>query len=76
MDLWIQLLRHVPLWAVVFGTTWLARTLVVNFSPLMQLIICAPIGLLVGAAFISVYAPTRKTALNIFYALREWKREP
>jgi len=72
-DLWIQLLRHLPLWVVVFGTTSLAHTMVVNFPPVVQLIICAPIGLLAGAAFILVYAPTRKTALNIFYALREWK---
>jgi PST family polysaccharide transporter len=73
-DLWFRFFTHLPLWVVVFGATCLTRTLVANFAPLTQLVICAPIGLMVGTAFICVYTPARGTALNIFDTLREWKR--
>jgi PST family polysaccharide transporter len=73
-DQWTGFLRHVPVWAVVCGVTYLVRRLVVNSSPLMQLAICAPIGLLAGSVFTCIYAPARTVALTLFSTLREWKR--
>jgi uncharacterized SAM-binding protein YcdF (DUF218 family) len=73
-DLSLAFLRHLPVWGVVSGTTFLTRSLVANSPPLTQLFICAPVGLLAGVVFILSYAPSRRTALSLFHALREWKR--
>ena len=73
-DQWTGFLRHVPVWAVVCGATYLASRLVVNSSPLMQLAICAPTGLLAGSVFTCIYAPARTVALTLFSTLREWQR--
>ena len=74
-DQWTGFLRHVPVWAVVCCATYLAKRLVVNSSPLAQLAICAPIGLLAGSAFIWIYAPARSVALTMLSTLRELKTE-
>ncbi len=69
-DLWIGFLRHLPLWGVVLLVAWLVRLLIPDERPLKELLIATPSGLLAGAAFIFVYAPTRRVALNLFLTLR------
>ncbi len=73
-DLWMGFFRHLPVWGVIFGATYLMRNLVRNFGPLTQLLICVPIGLLAGAAFICAYAPSRRTALSLLGAIQELLR--
>jgi PST family polysaccharide transporter len=77
-DLWMGFLRHLPVWGVVCGATWLTRSLVVDFAPLTQLFVCAPAGLLTGFAFICIFTPSRRVAISLFSILRELKtaREP
>jgi PST family polysaccharide transporter len=70
-DLWSGFFRYVPLWIVVCGVTWLVRLLLVNSPPLVQLVVCAPIGLVAGTILISVVTPMRKTALSLVDILRE-----
>jgi len=53
-DLWMGFFRHLPLWAIVAGATFLARAGAARFSPLLQLLICMPVGL--GAAIGTVLA--------------------
>ena len=72
-DLWIGFLRHLPLWGVVCVTAWLTRSVVPNIPPLAQLAICAPAGMLAGGAFIFIYSPARRVAVNLFSVLRELK---
>jgi len=72
-DLWIGCLRHLPVWGVVCGTAWFARTFVLNANPWMQLFLCGPIALLAGAAYISVSTPSRRVAVNLFSIMRELK---
>jgi O-antigen/teichoic acid export membrane protein len=72
-DLWIVFCRHLPVWIVVFLVTWLTLKLVGDAAPLAQLLVCVPAGLLGGAAFISVYAPSRRVALQLIGTLRELK---
>jgi O-antigen/teichoic acid export membrane protein len=72
-DLWIGCLRHLPVWGVVCGTAWLARTFVLDASPWVQLLLCGPVALLVGAAYIGVSTPSRRVAVNLFSILRELK---
>ena len=50
-DLWAGIFRYLPLWAVACGTTYLMRILFANSTPLVQLVICAPVGLIAGGIF-------------------------
>jgi O-antigen/teichoic acid export membrane protein len=70
-DLWMGILRYLPLWAVVCGTTWLMRILVANSAPLVQLVICTPVGLIAGLILIWVLTPMRRTALHLVGILKE-----
>jgi O-antigen/teichoic acid export membrane protein len=72
-DLWIGSLRHLPVWGVVCGTAWLARTFVLDANPWMQLLLCGPVALLAGAAYIAVSAPSRRVAVNLFSIVRDLK---
>jgi O-antigen/teichoic acid export membrane protein len=73
-DLWRVFLRHLPVWIVVFFITSLARILVANQAPLVQLFICGPAGLLAGAAFIYSFSPQRQVATHLLETLRELKK--
>jgi O-antigen/teichoic acid export membrane protein len=72
-DLWIGCLRHLPVWGVVCGTACLARTFVLGANPWMQLLLCAPVALLAGAAYIGLSTPSRRVAMNLFSIMRELK---
>ena len=54
------LFRAFAFWVIVVGATWLIRLRFSNFDPLEQSLICAPVGLLSGFAFLSVYAPSER----------------
>jgi len=73
-DLWTAFLRHLPLWVVIFVATWLMRAMVADLRPLIQLLICAPVGVLVGAAFIWSFRAQRRVAIHLFEVLRELKK--
>jgi PST family polysaccharide transporter len=73
VDLWRGIFRFVPLWIVVCGVTWLVHLLVVNYAPLVQLVICAALGLLAGMILICIVTPMRRVALSLFDIVRELK---
>jgi O-antigen/teichoic acid export membrane protein len=73
-DLWMAFFRHLPLWIVVFFVTWLTRILFIDLTPLAQLLICAPVGLVTGAAFICSFPQQRQVAIHFFETLRELKK--
>ncbi len=72
-DLWIGFLRQLPLWGVVSLVTWLVRIPIPDDQPFTELLIAAPSGLLAGIAFIFVYSPARRVALNLFFLVRGLK---
>jgi O-antigen/teichoic acid export membrane protein len=72
-DLWVRFLEHLPLWIVMLVATWLMRTTVAGLRPLTQLLICAPVGVLTGIAFISMLKPQRKVAIQLLETVREFK---
>jgi PST family polysaccharide transporter len=72
-DLWMGIFRYLPLWAVVCGASWLMRLLFANSAPLVQLVICAPVGLVAGLILIWVQTPMRRVALGLVDILRELK---
>src|SRR5208282_3769607 len=71
-DLWLVFLKHLPVWAVVFGTTFMTHLLVEDMNPLMQLLICVPAGLLAGTAIIFSLGHTRQTAFQILHAASDF----
>jgi PST family polysaccharide transporter len=73
-DLWIRFFTHLPLWGVVSGITFLTRTWVVDFAPMLQLLICVSVGLSAGGTFICAYAPSRRAVLSLLEVIREWKK--
>jgi PST family polysaccharide transporter len=72
-DLWSGIFRYLPLWIVVCGVTWLVRLLLVNSPPLVQLVVCAPVGLIAGTILICLITPMRRTALGLADILQEFK---
>ncbi|PYS43845.1 MAG: hypothetical protein DMG13_34815 [Acidobacteria bacterium] len=72
-DLWTGCLRHLPVWGIVCVTAWLARTFVLGANPWMQLFLCAPVGLLAGAAYIGFSTPSRRVAVKLLSIMRDLK---
>jgi O-antigen/teichoic acid export membrane protein len=72
-DLWVGIFRYLPLWIVVCGATWLMRLVFANSPPFMQLVICAPVGLIAGAILICILTPMRRVALGLIDILKELK---
>lgn len=72
-DLWSAVFRYLPLWIVVCGVTWLVRVPLVNSRPLVQLVVCAPVGLFAGAILICVVPPMRRVAFSLVDILLELK---
>jgi O-antigen/teichoic acid export membrane protein len=76
-DLWSRFLTHLPLWGVVCSGTFVFQLLLViklTSTPLVQLLISGFAGLLIGASFICVYSPARRTALELFVLLKDWSK--
>ena len=70
-DLWRIFLVHLPVWAAVVAGTALARSMVIHLRPVYQLLICAPVGVIVGIALILILSPQRRVAVYLFRTLRE-----
>jgi PST family polysaccharide transporter len=73
-DLWSVFFRHLPVWVVVFSATSLALVLAARFAPLLQLLICAPAGLIAGGAMISCFTSQRQVATYLLDTLRELRK--
>jgi PST family polysaccharide transporter len=73
-DLWTRVLRHLPLWVLMLLATWLTRALVADLHPLTQLLICAPVGVLTGIAFITMFQPQREVATHLLETVREFNK--
>jgi len=61
-DLWIGFLSHLPCWGGVYIATMLARTMVENSAPIVQLLVCSPIGLAVGVGLMFIFRRPRRSA--------------
>jgi PST family polysaccharide transporter len=72
-DLWSRIFRYIPLWIVVCAVTWLVRLLVMKSAPIVQLLVCAPAGLVAGAILICVVPTMRRVAFSLADILLELK---
>lgn len=57
-DLWASFLSHLPCWVTVFLTTTLAHMAIKHALPVIQLLVCGPIGVAAGAALFFVVPST------------------
>lgn len=69
-DLWAGFFAQLPLWLSVYLMTTLARMAVQNLGPVLQLLLCAPIGLLGGAALMLPFRRSRESALYAWNMMR------
>lgn len=69
-DLWRAFLGHLPCWATVYLTTTLAYMTVSDAAPIVQLLVCVPIGLGVGSALALIFRQPRQSAFYTWNALR------
>ncbi len=72
-DLWIGVFRYLPLWAIVWVTIYSMRLLFASSPPLVQLVICTPVGLVAGLILIGILTPMRRVALDLVDILKELK---
>lgn len=61
-DLWVGFVSHLPCWGAVYVVTALTYRTVIHVHPIMQLLICAPVGLLAGAALMLLFPKPRESA--------------
>jgi O-antigen/teichoic acid export membrane protein len=78
-DLWLSFLSQLPAWGTTYVATLLARIAVGNFSPIVQLLVCAPTGLLVGGALLLPFRRNRENVFFVFNTLKgvimqQWSR--
>lgn len=73
-DLWAGFIRHLPVCGVVGFVTFMTLSLLSGLPPWQQLLVCVPVGSLFGAGFVWCYGPSRRAALSLVDALREWKK--
>lgn len=69
-DLWTTFFSRLPAWGAIFIATFAARTAVAGFSPLVQLLVCVPTGLLAGSALLMPIPSFREDARSAFKAVR------
>lgn len=61
-DLWSGFLSHLPCWGAVFVTTTLVHKMVEHAAPIVQLLVCGPLGLGAGVAVIFIFRRPRRSA--------------
>lgn len=69
-DLWATYFAKIPAWGTVYLATFAARTAVADFSPLVQLLVCVPGGLVFGGALLMPFPTFREHARSTFKALK------
>jgi len=65
-DLWYSFVSQLPAWGTVYLATLLVRTAVSNSLPIVQVIVCTPVGLIIGGASLLLFRRFRENGL---YAL-------
>ena len=69
-DLWKGFLYHLPCWGAVYAGTRLALTMLGEATPLVQLLVCGPFGLAVGAGVVFALKRPRESALYALNTVR------
>jgi PST family polysaccharide transporter len=78
-DLWLGFFSQLPAWGTVYFATLLARMAFANSPPIVQLLVCAPIGLFLGGSLLLAFRRSRESASYAFNAVKktfmqQWNR--
>lgn len=68
-DLWKGFLCHLPCWGAVYAAASLAHTVLAQAAPLLQLVVCVPVGLAAGAGTTFALKRPRENALYAWHAV-------
>jgi len=55
---------------VIYATTTVARSMVSHSAPVVQLLVCGPLGIMAGAAVVFAAARSRASALYLWATMR------
>jgi PST family polysaccharide transporter len=69
-DLWAGFVSHIPCWVTVFAATSLAYKVLENAIPIVQLFVCGPVGLILGAALFVLFPRPRQGAVYMWNTLK------
>jgi PST family polysaccharide transporter len=69
-DLWAAFLSHLPCWGTVYAATMLVRMTVEHRAPILQLLVCVPVGLAIGAAGMLMFQRPRQSASYAWRTVR------
>jgi O-antigen/teichoic acid export membrane protein len=69
-DLWRVFFSHLPCWGSVYLTTTLSCMMMKDAAPIVQLVVCVPIGLGAGAALMLMFRRPRQSALYAWNTVR------
>jgi PST family polysaccharide transporter len=64
-DLWMGFFTHLPCWVCVFGATALTYRVMANAHPVVQLLVCGPVGILAGGALMLLFPHPRESAFFV-----------
>lgn len=70
-DLWLSFFSQLPAWGTVYIATLLARMAFANSTPILQLLVCVPIGLLLGGAMLLPFRRCRESAFYAFKIIKD-----
>lgn len=69
-DLWMSFLSHLPCWAAVLLTTSAIHKVMEHASPLVQLLVCVPVGLVSGTALFLLFPRPRQSAFSAWHTIK------
>jgi len=69
-DIWKGFLSHLPISGVVYAATTLARGMLGPVAPIVQLLVCVPVGMAAGAGIVLALPRTRESALDAWNTIR------
>jgi len=70
LDLWMAFLSHLPCWGAVYLATALAQMTMKDAAPIVQLLVCVPIGLAGGTLLFLVFRRPRESAFYVWHIVR------
>jgi O-antigen/teichoic acid export membrane protein len=69
-DLWMAFLSHLPCWGAVYLATALPQLMMKDAAPIVQLVVCVPIGLAAGTLLFLVFRRPRESAFYVWHIVR------
>jgi len=69
-DLWMTFFSHLPCWGTVYLVTTLGHMVLKDAAPIVQLLVCGPIGLGGGVVLVLMFRRPRQSASYVWNTIR------